>query len=211
VSDAGTAERLPVLSLPKGPWQPESDGIGYLVTTGMLLRRVLLEEGQSVELLAKGDVLLPLHEESASFSRAEWEVVEEAELAELDLSPDGDIARRPGACATLLSRAIDRSRRIALQAAIMSIVGTDERLHALLWAFAERWGQPAPEGASVEVAVPQEVLGELIGARRPTVNLALSGLRERGLLSESGSGVWTLHGEPPRLPEPATSGAEFDR
>jgi hypothetical protein len=54
----------------------------------MLLRRLLLEEGQSVELLAKGDVLLPLHEESASFSRAEWEVVEEAELAERIVGTD---------------------------------------------------------------------------------------------------------------------------
>jgi hypothetical protein len=47
------------------------------------------------------------------------------------------------------------------------------------------------------------VLGELIGARRPTVNLALGALRERGLLSGSGQGAWTLRGEPPQLPDPA--------
>jgi hypothetical protein len=202
VAGASASERLPVLSLPEGTWEPdETDRSAYLVTAGMLLRRVSLEGGQSVELLGKGDVLLPPREESASFSRAEWEVVEEAELAELDLSSDGEIALRPGVCATLFSRAIDRSRRIALQAAIMSIVGTEARLHALLWAFAERWGRPAPGGASVEIAIPQEVFGELVGARRPTVNLALGALRERGLLSESEPGVWMLHGEPPRLPD----------
>lgn len=191
-----------MLSLPEGSWEPdEADDSAYLVTAGMLLRRVSLEGGQSVELLARGDVLLPPCEECVSFSQAAWEVVDEATLAELDLSPEGEIARRPGACATLFARAIDRSRRVALQAAIMSIVGTEDRLHALLWAFAERWGQPAPGGAAVEVTIPQEVLGELVGARRPTVNLALGALRDRGLLSESSSGVWTLHGEPPRFPD----------
>lgn len=202
----GLGERLPALSLPAGAWEPdEYDECAYLVASGLLMRRVALEGGQSVELLGKGDVLLPPREESSSFSRAEWEVVERAELAQLNLSPRGEIAHRPGACEMLFARAIDRSRRIALQAAIMSIVGTENRLHALLWAFAERWGRSAPGGVEVEVAIPQEVLGELVGARRPTVNLALGALRERGLLSESGSGMWTLHGDPPRLPAPFLS------
>lgn len=190
------------MTLEPGPWalpQPPSNELAYIVVTGMLLRRVTIENGSSVELVGKGDLLLPWHGELASFSRSEWEVIDRARLAVLDLRPGSPISRTSDLAATIATKAIDRARWLALQSAIMSIVGIEERLRALLWALAERWGDPVPGGAEIEVNVPQSVLAEMVGARRPTVSLALGTLTERGQLTTSEPGRWVLSGEPPQV------------
>ena len=197
--------QTPTLSLGVGLWQPQQaesgDGFSYLLIEGMLLRRVVLRGGRSVELLAQGDCLLPWREESASFSRAEWQVVEAARLAVLDLRAGSNLACLPQIASMVAARAIDRSRRLALQSATMSIVGIEERLHALFWALAERWGRVGEKGVELALNVSQDVLAEMVGARRPTVNSALGSLANRGVLIPLGSGQWLLSGDPP-LPEP---------
>jgi hypothetical protein len=193
--------QTPIANLASGPWEPPvdgaADGFGYLVVEGIMLRRVVIDGGCSNELLAAGDCLLPWREEAVSFSCAEWQVVERARLAILDLRPGSVISRWPAIAAMIAGRTIDRSRRLALQSAIMSIVGIEERLHALLWSFAERWGEVTPEGTRVEIDVPQQVLAEMVGARRPTVSQALGSLRKRGLVESGGAGNWLLKGSPP--------------
>ncbi len=193
--------QAPIVALSPGNWDPpteaESEGFGYLVVEGMLLRRVSIQGGRSVEMLAAGDCLLPWREESASFSRAEWQVIDRVRLAVLDLRPGSVISRWPAIAATIAGRAIDRSRWLALQSAIMSIVGIEDRIHALLWGLAERWGEVVPGGTRLEMDVPQVVLAEMVGARRPTVSLALGNLRDRGLVETDGSGSWLLKGPPP--------------
>jgi CRP-like cAMP-binding protein len=204
------SQRLPEMTLDPGPWtlpQPASSDLAYMVVTGMLLRRVRIEGGSSVELVGKGDLLLPWQGELASFSQSEWEVVDRARLAVLDLRPGSPLSRTTDLAATIAARAIDRTRWLALQSAIMSIVGIEERLRALLWALAERWGQQVPGGAEIEVNVPQSVLAEMVGARRPTVSLALGTLTERGLLTTSEPGRWVLSGEPPQAVEELASEA----
>ncbi len=199
---SGIPAQLPEIGLEPGPWElPDhgSDELGYFVLAGMLLRRVKVEGGRSVELLGVGDLLLPWREERASFSHSEWDVVDQTRLAVLDLRPKSPHLQSPQIVAAIATRAVDRSRALALQSAIMSIVGIEERLRALLWAFAERWGRVLPEGIEIEVNVPQAVLAEMVGARRPTVSLALGSLCERGLLVAPGPGRWILQGEPPAV------------
>jgi hypothetical protein len=201
----GIDTQLPQICLEPGPWTlPEEgdDELGYLVMSGMLLRRVMLAGGRSVELLGAGDLLLPWREERASFSTSEWHVVDRTQLAVLDLRPGSPLSQSPTATGAIASRAIDRSRTLALQSAIMSIVGIEERLLALLWSFAERWGTMVADGARIEVNVPQSVLAEMVGTRRPTVSLALGSLRERGLVVAAETGCWILTGEPPRVVAP---------
>lgn len=200
---------LPTIGLDPGPWQPPRTQAwlhtGYLVLSGMLLRRVLVGEGRSVELLGSDDLLLPARDEPASFTRVEWEVVAPASLAVLDLRSSSPLTRRPGITAAVVDRAIDRSRFLAMQSAIMSIVGIEERLRLLLWALAERWGRPVPGGAEIDLDVPQGILAEMVGARRPTVSQALGELCERGLVESPGPGRWVLRGEPPPRSLPKTS------
>lgn len=199
--------QMPVMRLPPGPWEPpleeEGGGIGYLLRSGMLLRRVRIAGGRSVELLGAGDCLFPWREETASFSRAEWLVVDRARIAILDLRPGSALSHWPAVAGEVAGRAIDRSRALALQSAIMSIVGIEERLHALLWALAERWGRSVSGGAELEVNIPQGVLAEMVGARRPTVSQALGSLCERGLMVSRGPGHWVLQGDPPAPAEEA--------
>lgn len=200
--NGSTTSRLPEMTLEPGPWvlpQPASTELAYMVTAGMLLRRVTIEGGNSVELVGKGDLLLPWRGEGASFARSEWVVIDRARLAVLDLRPGSPLTRSTDLASTVVQRAIDRARWLSLQSAIMSIVGIEERLRALLWALAERWGEPVPGGAEIEVNVPQSVLAEMVGARRPTVSLALGALTERGDLLASEPGRWVLAGEPPEI------------
>jgi CRP/FNR family cyclic AMP-dependent transcriptional regulator len=42
-----------------------------------------------------------------------------------------------------------------------------------------------------------QTLADLVGARRPTVTLALRGLGDRGLLERGAGGEWILSGDPP--------------
>lgn len=169
----------------------------YMVQDGLLIRRLRLPGGRCVELLGRGDVLLPLREEAASFARAEWEATEPARLTALDLSPGSPLLGAGNVIAAVTTRAIDRSRCVAAQAAIMSIVGVEDRLQALLWMLAERWGEVTPAGVELQLDLPQEVLAEMVGARRQTVNQALGSLAERGLLSPRETGGWLLLGDPP--------------
>jgi len=196
--------QVPEIELREGPWEPPQDGpsesVTYLLTGGMVLCRVMLEGGRSVELLGSGDCLLPGRDEAASFSQVEWEVVDRARLALLDMRPGAPLSHWPTVGAAIAGRAIDRSRSLAVQSAIMSIVGIEERLLALLWSLAERWGRSTSAGVELEVNVPQGVLAEMVGARRPTVSQALSSLCERGALVDKGPGAWLLPGEPPTPP-----------
>jgi hypothetical protein len=52
-------------------------------------------------------------------------------------------------------------------------------------------------GVSVPIPLSHELLGGLIGSRRPTVTTALAALRDQGLVERTGDG-WLLHGTPPR-------------
>lgn len=197
---AGRSLQAPLLALADGSPPPgRRNTTAHLVIDGLLLRRLHLGSGRSVELLARGDVLFPAHEDAASFVRSTWTTVEPAYLAVIDLTPGSAIWRWPPICAGLAIRAVDRSRALAVQAAIMSIVGVEERLHSLLWALSERWGQVTSGGVMLELRVPQQVLAEMVGARRPTVSMALGHLCDRGLLETSEPGCWVLKGAPPEF------------
>ena len=83
----------------------------------------------------------------------------------------------------------------------------DDRLLVLLWAMAERWGRVAPQGVRLPLRLPHRTLATLVGARRPSVTTALSGLAREGLVERTQDG-WLLHGDPtdvfpPRLHAPA--------
>jgi hypothetical protein len=64
-----------------------------------------------------------------------------------------------------------------------------------MWHLAERWGRVGPEGVRVPLRLTHEALGRLVGARRPSVTTALSGLSKRGCLERTPAG-WLLYGDP---------------
>ena len=190
------------LKLRRGPWQPatEPPGIhlGFLVLDGLLARRVVVpDRGRSLELLGRGDLFSPWNEDSPSFSQVAWTVIEPSWIAALDQAFASQVRQFPELLEALTDRALRRSRRIAVSAAIANTVGVEERLLLLLWQLTELWGRKARGGAVLPFRLSHQTLADLVGARRPTVTLALRGLTDRGLLERGSAGEWILSGDPP--------------
>jgi len=192
-----------VLKLKRGPWEPDArepsaHHLGFLVLDGLVGRRVLVpERGRSLELLGRGDLFRPWLDDAASFEELSWTVIEPAAIAVLDEPLAVRAREMPQVLEALTDRALRRSRRLALSAAIANTVGVEERLLLSLWQLAELWGRKAPEGAVLPFRLSHQTLADLVGARRPTVTLALRNLTQRELLRRSQSGHWILVGDPP--------------
>ena len=118
-------------------------------------------------------------------------------LAVLDRRFAAEAARYPEITAALFDRMGERSLRLATTQAISQLTRVDRRLKALFWHLAERWGRVSGDGVVVPLALTHRILGQLVGARRPTVSTALSELAEREELVRRPDGSWLLRGDPP--------------
>ena len=108
----------------------------------------------------------------------------------------GSSCRYPELVGRLVARAIQRSRYMAVNMAIVHQARVDVRLHMLFWHLAGRWGRVRSDGTVLPVRLTHAVLADLVAARRPTVTSALSELSRRGLVRSVDDG-WLLVGEPP--------------
>ncbi|MGH2966502.1 MAG: helix-turn-helix domain-containing protein [Solirubrobacterales bacterium] len=191
------------LTLDRGAWEPESeepagDHLGLLVLDGLIGRRCFVpERGRSLELLGTGDLIRPWQEDGASFSEVSWSVIEPASVAVLGDSVAAQAREMPEFLEALTERALRRSRRLAVSAAIANTVGVEDRLLLLLWQLAELWGEKRRGGALLPFRLSHQTLADLVGARRPTVTLAVRALTQRELLERRESGEWVLPGSPP--------------
>jgi CRP/FNR family transcriptional regulator, cyclic AMP receptor protein len=187
-----------------GGWsgrQPDllPDGIGLLVLDGLLIRRVGIEGEFGAELLGQGDILRPWQGEDAvpTLSRTSgWRVLQPTRLALLDRRAAQRFARYPQLTGRLVARALERSRNLAINMAIVHHGRVETRLHMLFWHLADRWGRVRKEGVVVPLRLTHSVLADLVSARRPTVTSALSRLSAHGLIRAERGG-WLLSGEPP--------------
>jgi CRP/FNR family transcriptional regulator, cyclic AMP receptor protein len=188
--------------LQRGPWQPTGEPpgahLGFMVLDGLIGRRVVVpDRGRSLELLGRGDLFSPWQEDSPSFSQVAWTVIEPSWIAALDHNFASQVKDFPELLEALTDRALRRSRRIAVSAAIANTVGVEDRLLLLLWQLTELWGQKTRGGAVLPFRLSHQTLADLVGARRPTVTLALRGLADRDLLERGSGGEWILCGDPP--------------
>jgi CRP-like cAMP-binding protein len=196
--------RTPVYALERGPWEPPEalsrlDLLGLVVTEGVLICDVTVGTTGVSELLGPGDVLRPWQGqggESSVSPECAWQVLAATRLAVLDGRFARVAARWPGLLNVLLERSVNRSRSLAVQVAIGRVAGIDLRLQLVLWHLADRWGRVTPDGVFVPLVLTHEVLGRLVGARRPSVTTALSRLQGDGEVSRRPDG-WLLHGAQP--------------
>jgi CRP-like cAMP-binding protein len=197
--------RARIMRIPAGPWQePEwpqqvRSGLGLLVLDGLLLRRVGLDDRFGAELLAAGDLLRPWQREDALASvpqRSGWRVLEPCRVAILDVG----FAKRSGAFpeihGQIVARALQRSRQLVVNMAIVQQPKVQMRLHTLFWHLADRWGTVGTEGTLVPLPITHAILAEMVAASRPTVSAALSALERSGAVRHTEEG-WLLHGSPP--------------
>lgn len=219
-SDSGLAERLDptrraeaegvsgagVLTRDTGIWRGKDDahygrdGVGLLVLRGLLVRRVGLEGRLGAELLGDGDLLQPaMHdgEDAVVPFESTWRVMVPLRLAILDLDWLTRMAPYPEVAAELTRRVMIRSRRLATMLAIAQHHRLDDRLRLFFWELADRYGRVNVEGVRVDVPLTHELIGHLVGARRPSVSAALSRLEHAGYVRRR-RGSWLLLGTPLR-------------
>jgi hypothetical protein len=63
----------------------------------------------------------------------------------------------------------------------------------MLWHLAARWGRVELGGIRLSLPLTHRLLGQLVGAERPSVSHALARLAEAGLVTGRGD-EWHLHG-----------------
>lgn len=191
-------------TLGAGPWDPHDEPwpvpptLGLLVLEGVVTRDIVFAGRTTTELLGAGDVLRPW-EDDVQFDplpfAVAWHVHEPTRVAVLDTRFAVCAARWPALAGAISRRHVRRARSLAFQLAIAQLPRVDDRLLVLLWALAERWGRVSPQGVRLPLALPHRTLATLVGARRPSVTTALSGLTRDGLVERTEDG-WLLHGDP---------------
>ena len=162
--------------------------LGLLVRQGVIGRRVRLAGGRaSAQLLTPGDVCHPwslgstLHAESV-----EWFALTPASLVVVDDRLQVFGRRWPELPVAFFSRLHEQLHEAAATAAMLSLPRIDQRLLALLWQLADKIGRATPDGVILDLPLTHAMLGDLVGAKRPTVSLALTALADEGVLRRDG-------------------------
>ncbi len=175
--------------------------LGLLILDGLIVRRVRVGRGICSEVLGRDDLVRPWQPEQPDVSSIQiassWTVLEPARVAVLDRRFALTVARWPEITSSLLARMAARNRRFSFFCAVTSLPRMDSRLLLVLWYFADRWGRMTTAGAHVPLRLSHEVLAEIVGARRPSVSVALGRLRKRGAVVRLPDRSWLLPGPPP--------------
>jgi CRP/FNR family transcriptional regulator, cyclic AMP receptor protein len=173
---------------------------GLLVVEGVLAREIVLSGLVSTELLGEGDIIRPWRLDDAPLLvpiEERWNALSLVRLALLDRRVGGQLAGYPEIGAAIVDRATGRARRLAVLRAIGNLTRVEDRLTMLFWHLAERWGHVTAGGITVPLALPHRVIGELIGARRPTVSTALAELAAQNRIIRRDDNTWLLVGPAP--------------
>jgi CRP/FNR family transcriptional regulator, cyclic AMP receptor protein len=164
-----------------------------LILDGIITHEVILAGRCNAELFGPGDVFRPWSAaESVLPCTTRWTTTG-ATLAVLDQRFLTAARRWPGLSAAIHERLADQADRAALRTAIIALPRVEQRVLAVFWQLAERWGVVRPGGVAIDLAVTHAVIGQLVGAQRPTVSLALQELADAGLLQRTGPSEWMLN------------------
>lgn len=188
----------PLTDLDEGQLLPIADACrGFVVVSGHLAGRLQVFGGTGVELVGPGDVVLLDARDVADEPRVTWTAIDGAQLAWLQDASWRAMLRHPAWSKALIEAQLQRAEHLRAMQAASTLTRVDDRILGALWLLAERFGHVTAEGTVVGVPLAHRLIGELIGARRPTVTTAVSKLAAEGQLSRCRRGRWLLHGSPP--------------
>jgi CRP/FNR family cyclic AMP-dependent transcriptional regulator len=201
---AGRVLTVPTRALDPGPWRPTEGTagiapvVGLLIVDGIVTRDLVFAGRTTTELLGAGDLLRPWDDdnqfEALPFT-VSWHVHVPTRVAILDTRVAMAAGRWPAIARGLGARHVRRARTLAFQRAIAQLPRVEDRVLVLLWTLAERWGRVGPQGVRLPLGLPHRTLATLVGARRPSVTTAVTGLTRAGLVERVEDG-WLLHGDP---------------
>jgi hypothetical protein len=186
--------RLPLraIEVQVGPWSPPealAKAMGVVVVYGQLIRTGRTFARPDIHLLGPGDVA---ECRSLSDSQGQWRALQPAQLAVLDERFVLAARRWPALMTGLTHRLFEAQEEQHTRAAICAMPRVEDRILALLCHLAGRWGRVTSDGVTLTLPVTHELLGALIGSRRPTVSLALKALDQELLLVRRDDGTWLL-------------------
>jgi CRP-like cAMP-binding protein len=177
-----------------------TDAIATIVVDGLLVCERETYGRPAAQVFGPGDMVDP---EQLRDGAAAWRALTDAEIVVLGERYVQTGRRCPQLLRTLAARLLQGCDELQLRAAIVAMPRVEDRLLAMLASFATRWGHITPQGLTLDLPVTHLLLGRLVGARRPTISLALATLREQHLLAREDGGPWIL---PATATEWATAG-----
>jgi CRP/FNR family cyclic AMP-dependent transcriptional regulator len=193
---------VPTIRLDPGPWNPDAlrtvarNAFALLVCDGLVVRELELAETLTADLLGPGDlVALGPPAERLLITGESWQVSKRATVAILDDRLLPALHAWPLLSARLVARVARQAARAAEQRAISQLPRVELRLRALMWHLAERWGRVGSTGVVLPIEITHGALGRLVGARRPTVSLALAELARDGAVVRRDDGSWLLRAD----------------
>jgi CRP-like cAMP-binding protein len=194
---------VPVRTVPRGPHDvrallEHAGAFGAVVLEGILFQRFQVADQVALLLLGPGDVVsLTSASDSTLLADSELRAAVPSKLGVLASEVMVAARRWPQLAAGLYVRASEQLDRMAAQLVICQIPRVGERLLALMWLLAESWGHVTTSGTRLPISLTHDALGEMVGARRPTVTLALGELIEQGAILRQDRG-WLLVAPPPQ-------------
>jgi CRP-like cAMP-binding protein len=167
------------------PWFAATDhGPGLLVLDGVMALDARVGDRTATELVGSGDLLQPRVRSAEDILEhvASCRTLQTARLAVLD-SAFAERARPwPQITDELLRRAGRRAADLDVLRAIASQPRLEVRLVLVLWHFARRWGRVEHSGIHLCLPLTHRLLGQIIGAERPSVSHAMARLSRSGLV-----------------------------
>lgn len=197
--EAAVATRVPEVVLERGPFDPDAvyrlgrDAFGAIIVSGLIAREICLDDRPALRLLGPGDVFVDEQPGSNGFETAgAWTVSVATHLAVLDDHLLVAVRRWPRLMRGLCSRLQQSHDATLLQLSISHRPAVEDRIVGLFGVLAARWGRVTPEGLVVPIPLTHDAIGQMIGARRPTVTLGLRALALQGRLDRDAEGRWLL-------------------
>lgn len=203
---------VPVVHVSRGVLEPgallsERNAFAIVILDGMVLVRLRLGQHSALRLLGPGDLLSPQPLRFPGLSTGTVRTA--ASDAHLLILGDEVLAaarRWPRLIAGLSERTFEQSQRVAAQLLLCQLSRVTDRVLGIMWLLAESWGRVTPAGVILPLALTHELIGEMIGARRPTVSLAVGDLVRRGAILRQDHGWLLLEALPEH--EPSVVGEE---
>ena len=171
------------------------DVFAFVLIDGVVLKETTFATRSALELLGPGDVFAPpltashqIDFRAVSRYLAHGPVT----LAALDERFKQAARRWPGLSDLLHDRLGRQTHRASMHTAMLHLPRVEERIVALFSDLAERLGRMASDGILIDVPLTHELIGRLVGSRRPTVSIALQALDCDSVLRRLDDDRWKL-------------------
>jgi CRP-like cAMP-binding protein len=170
-------------------------GLGLLVLDGLVAIDARIGNRTATELIGPGDLLQPNRPRADDLLERtdSWRALCPTRFALLDTEFFERVRPWPQIVQILLRRTGRRIGDLDALRAITSQPRLEARLVLLLWHLAARWGRVDPTGIRVSLPLTHRMLGQLVGAERPSISHALARLAQAGVVTGT-AGDWHLHG-----------------